>query len=150
MIGSTYHALCRRPTLAWTTPLWKASLTLKIKILVWQLPRDRLTSGTEVKNGLVMDCVLCGIPETRTHIFFTCSVARFLWCFVCEALGPDWEALDLPGFSVTRANQTRRRRRLFWLVSTAMTCTLWTTCNKMVIDSGRACSPTLGGPNKRK
>jgi hypothetical protein len=34
---------------------------------------------------------LCGVPKTRTHILFSCTTAIFLWSFVLEALGPDWE-----------------------------------------------------------
>uniref|UniRef100_A0A453P841 Reverse transcriptase zinc-binding domain-containing protein n=1 Tax=Aegilops tauschii subsp. strangulata TaxID=200361 RepID=A0A453P841_AEGTS len=79
------------PVLQWLSPLWKVPMPLKIKIFVWQLLRDRLPSGTEVlkrhglSNGL---CPLCLIPETRTHILFSCVAAQALWCFVHEALGP--------------------------------------------------------------
>lgn len=50
-----------------------------------------------------------------------------------EALGNDWEAQDLTEFLQNRATQTGRCRRLFWLIFAAMSWTLWTTCNKMVI-----------------
>jgi hypothetical protein len=54
---------------------------------------------------------------------FACPVAWFLWRFVQEALGP------------ARANRTgTSRRRLFWFMFDVMSCTLWTTRNKMVIE----------------
>jgi hypothetical protein len=68
------------------------------------------------------------------HIIFTCPVARFLWSFVVKALGPEWQALDLGEFLEVRANRTGGRRCLFWLVFTAMSWTLWTIRNKMVIE----------------
>lgn len=71
---------------------------------------------------------LSGIPETGTHIFFSCITAIFLWGFVCEALEPAWEALDLARFLQTRGNQTGSRRRDFWLVFTALA---W-TCGRRV------------------
>ena len=117
--------------------LWKAPIPLKIKIFLWQLLRDRLPSGTEVikrqgpGNGI---CPLCDVPETGHHIFFACTTARFLWRFVREALGPDWEATDLAEFVQANANQPNIRRRLFWLVFAALTWTLWMTRNKMVIE----------------
>ena len=123
--------------LQWLSPLWKAPLPLKIKIFVWQLLRDRLPSGTAVMkrhgpgNGL---CPLCHVPETGTHILFSCIAAQALWCFVREALGPEWEATDLAGFVQVRATQVGRKRRLFWLIFAAMMWTLWTTRNKMVIE----------------
>jgi hypothetical protein len=65
---------------------------------------------------------------------FACSAARFLWSFVAEALGPEWQALDLGEFLEVHANRPGKRRRLFWLVFASMTWTLWTTRNKMVIE----------------
>lgn len=136
-VASAYRALCRRPTIQWMAPLWKAPLPLKIKIFVWQLLRDRLPSGTEVLkrhgpgNGL---CPLCGVLENGTHILFSCTAARSLWSFVREALGPEWEASDLASFLQARALQTGRQRHLFWLIFAALSWTLWTTRNKMVIE----------------
>jgi hypothetical protein len=75
----------------------ESAITLKIKIIFSQLLWDRLPYGMEVikrhdpRNG---SCPLCGVLETGTHIIFTCMMVRFLWSFVCEALGPDKEALD--------------------------------------------------------
>jgi hypothetical protein len=65
---------------------------------------------------------------------FACSAAHFLWSFVAEALGPEWQALDLGEFLEVHANRPGKRRRLFWLVFASMTWTLWTTRNAMVIE----------------
>ncbi|KAE8770779.1 dna replication licensing factor mcm2 [Hordeum vulgare] len=105
-VSSAYLALCRTPVLPWLSPLWKAPLPLKIKIFVWQLLRDRLPLGTEwLRRG-----------------------------FIREALGPEWEAHDLADFLQVRATQADHKRRLFWLIFVALSCTLWTIHNKMVIE----------------
>jgi hypothetical protein len=104
---------------------------------VWQLLRDRLPTSVEVAkrhgpgNGL---CPLCDVPETTHHIIFACPAARFLWSFIAEALGPEWQAFDLGEFLEARANHTGGRRRLLWLVFAAMSWALWTIRNKMVIE----------------
>ena len=111
-------------------------MPLRIKIFIWQLLRDRLPSGVDVEkqHGPGNDlCPLCAVPETETHILFSCPAARFLWSFVSEALRPEWAALDLGKFLKAQANHTSKGRRLFWLVFAAMTWTLWTIRNKMVI-----------------
>ncbi|XP_044963543.1 uncharacterized protein LOC123421776 [Hordeum vulgare subsp. vulgare] len=83
-------------------------MPLKIKIFVWQLLHDRMPSETEVLkrhgpgNG---SCPLCHILETGTHILFSYVAAQALWCFVREALGPEWEAHDLAEFLQIRATQ---------------------------------------------
>jgi hypothetical protein len=82
-------------------------------------------------NGL---CLLCVVPETTTHIMFSCPAAQFLWSFLQEALGPEWQASALGEFIEVHANNTGRRRRLFWLLFAALTWTLWTVRNKMVIE----------------
>ncbi|KAE8781876.1 hypothetical protein D1007_44816 [Hordeum vulgare] len=136
-VSSAYLALCRMPVLPWLSPLWKALLPLKIKIFVWQLLQDRLPSGTEVLkchgtgNGI---CPLCHVPETGSHILFSCVAAQALWCFVREALGPEWEVSDLADFLQVRGTQVGHKRRLFWMVFAAMMWTLWTTRNNMVIE----------------
>jgi hypothetical protein len=85
-----YRALFRGPLLPWTSPLFKAPISLKTKIFLWQLLRVHLPSWVEVAkrhgsgNGL---CPLCAVPETTTHIMFSCPAAQFLWSFLHEALG---------------------------------------------------------------
>ncbi|KAE8809300.1 hypothetical protein D1007_14083 [Hordeum vulgare] len=101
------------------------------------LLRDLLPSGTEVLkchgpgNGI---CPLCHVPETSSHILFSCVAAQALWCFVPEALGPEWEASDLADFLQVRGTQVGHKRRLFWMVFAAMMWTLWTTRNNMMIE----------------
>ena len=136
-VSTTYHSLCPSPTTPSLSPLWKAPVPLKIKIFVWQLLRDRLPSGTEVltRNGPGDGiCPLCAVPETGTHILFSCTTARVLWTYVREALGPDWEALNLADFLQLRALQPSRHHRLFWLIFVAMSWTFWTTRNRMMIE----------------
>jgi hypothetical protein len=136
-VRSAYQALFKGPTLSWTHHLWKAPLPLKLKIFVWQALRNRLPSGVEVRkrNGPGDGrCPLCAVPETCYHILFACPAARFLWSFVSEALGPEWQAPDLGEFLETQANLTGRRRRLFWVVFAALSWTLWNIRNKMVIE----------------
>jgi hypothetical protein len=53
---------------------------------------------------------------------------------VSMELCPAWQARDLGEFLETQANQTGMRHRLFWFMFTAMSWTLWTTRNKMVIE----------------
>jgi hypothetical protein len=53
--------------------IWKAKLSLKIKIFNWQMIIDRLPSSEQINHrhgqtdGI---CALCGQIETVHHIFF--------------------------------------------------------------------------------
>jgi hypothetical protein len=64
-------------------------------------------------------CPLYAVHETTHHIIFTYPATRFLWSFIAEALGPEWQALNLSEFLEKHAKLYRRR--LFWLVFAAMT-----------------------------
>ena len=70
----------------------------KLEIFTWQLLWDRLSSGVEVtkwfgpRDGTFP---LCAVPETWNHIIFSCPAARFLWSFIAEALGLEWEAQEV-------------------------------------------------------
>ena len=100
-VSSAYRALFGGVNLAWTSHLWKAPMPLKIKIFTWQLLRDRLPSGVEVVKQFGPGdgtCPLCAVPESGTHILFSCPAAHFLWSFMAEALGPEWQARDLAEF----------------------------------------------------
>jgi hypothetical protein len=48
--------------------------------------------------------------------------------------GPAWQARDLGEFLETQANRTGTRCPLFWFMFVAMSWTLWTTHNKMIIE----------------
>ena len=76
---------------------------------------------------------LCGPRDGDTYpvLLFRRSLHVEL---IAEALGPEWQAEDMVGFLEVQANRVGRRRRLFWLVFAAMTWTVWTIRNKMVIE----------------
>jgi hypothetical protein len=65
--------------------------------------------------GQVMACVPFALSRRRhTTLFlvFTYPAAHFLWSLVFEALGPEWQALDLDEFLEEHTNRTGRRMRL--------------------------------------
>jgi hypothetical protein len=55
---------------------------------------------------------------------FTCTVARFLWRFVQEVLGLDWQAQYLGEFLENRVNATGKKICLFWMEFDVMSWTL--------------------------
>jgi len=72
--------------------LWKTKLPLKIKVFLWQLSHNKLQSAVALKKrGWKGDpyCCLCGRLETTKHIFFSCSLARFVWSGVGLAFSRD-------------------------------------------------------------
>jgi len=85
---STHRGVCVKNS----DNLWKTKLPLKIKVFLWQLSHNKLQSAVALKKrGWKGDpyCCLCGRLETTKHIFFSCSLARFVWSGVGLAFSRD-------------------------------------------------------------
>ena len=130
-----YHALCCAPTLGGPhlygkcSSCWDQHLHMTSSAI--SSPIGEVGVQATWASRLVM--LSYGVPKTGTHIFFAFLASLVLYCFVSEALGLNG-TMNLSEFLETQANQTGRRRWLFWLFFAAMTWTFWTTCNRMVIE----------------
>ena len=116
---------------------WKVRTPLKIKVFLWQLSNDRLQTATALKRrgwkGSHL-CCLCGKPENVDHIFFRCSLARFLWAGVGEALGLAQQPGSWEDLVATWSKNCNFPKRLGMLLFASLAWALWTTRNKMAIE----------------
>jgi hypothetical protein len=118
--------------------IWKTKLPLKIKIFLWQLHHDKLQVATSLKNrgwkGAI-SCCLCGKPESARHVFFECSLARFAWGCLRDALGWDrcpMSASDLLGDGFAAESKVPKHVNLF--IFEGMSWAIWRARNKMAIE----------------
>jgi len=117
--------------------IWKTKLPMKIKVFLWQLAHNKLQSAMALKRrgwkGSAR-CLLCGRQETVSHIFFSCSLARFVWACLSEVFGGvfpnSWD--ELLGGKLTGMLKTDLRRGLFLFAGIAWS--IWPTRNKMAIE----------------
>jgi hypothetical protein len=81
-VSSMYHAFLDTNVVPNNSYLWKIKVPLKIRVLLWLLCREAiLTKDNLVKrnwNENVM-CSFCNNLEIVQHLFFDCTLARFLW-----------------------------------------------------------------------
>lgn len=122
-VGSGYHALCRRPSLPWILPLWKAPCLSRWKSLFGCFYETAFHLGQRWSSGMALGLDYASFVGFQRLVLTTFSLAcGEISLELCPwGSRSDREALDLVGFLQTHANQTRRRRRLFWLVFTALT-----------------------------
>lgn len=91
--GSLYKEIFKANNPCDLSGIWKARLPAKIKIFLWQVVRNRITSGDQVQkrhgpgNG---KCVWCGAVEDRDHVLFRCIVARFMWSALRKITSGSW------------------------------------------------------------
>ena len=124
--------------------VWSARLRLKIKICTWQLALDRLSTCDQLAKRLAQRdglCSLCGQVEDATHILFSCVLAKLGWIVVRQLLGCCWCPANFPQFFAILHSLLGQQRRTSWVLFPALCWALWTTHNKLTIESRAAKHP---------
>jgi hypothetical protein len=118
--------------------VWKAACPLKVRILIWQLARDRLPSNAQIKRrhgNSDGNCALCHVPEDAAHIFFNCPLAQFAWSCCRELLQVDWNPSSFADLFAIFQRFTGVSKRFLWMLFAAQSWALWTTRNKFSIEA---------------
>jgi hypothetical protein len=132
-----YNKLSESASVAFARDIWEAKIPLKIRIFTWQLVLDRLPSSLLIssRHGPATGrCALCNSPENADHIFFSCSLARFLWSVVRQLLECRWSPSSFAQFFAIVSCYSGRQRRLIWTLFAAQSWTLWNIRNKLAIE----------------
>jgi hypothetical protein len=116
--------------------VWRTRVPPRIKVFLWQLVRGKLLCSMQVSkrrgplNGL---CSLCDEPEDCDHIFFRCSLARFMWAGVRELLHCAWNPAGAGDFLAISHSLTGTYCGVVWFTFAALTWTLWNIWNKLTM-----------------
>ena len=136
-VASMYAKLAQGASVAYFCDVWAAKLPQKIKIFSWQLILDRLPSGQVLasrqgpSDGL---CALCGMAEDASHMFFSCSLAKFAWSVLRQILGNRWCPANFAQFFAILSSLSGQTRRVVWALFVAQSWTLWNIRNKLSIE----------------
>ncbi|KAG8060373.1 hypothetical protein GUJ93_ZPchr0002g26796 [Zizania palustris] len=93
-VSSFYLALKTQNLVKRRNVVWGLKVPLKIKIFLWLAYKNKiLTRDNLVKRGWkgdIKNCVFCCREESVQHLFFDCSVAKFIWrmVYTCFNIGP--------------------------------------------------------------
>jgi hypothetical protein len=119
--------------------VWAAKLPLKKKKkFTWQLVLNRLPTRSFIAarfEPTTGNCTLCGAVEDVNHIFFTCSLAKFMWSVVRQLLRCSWSPANFPQFYTITASLLGGQWRVVWSLFAAQSWALWLTRNKLSIES---------------
>jgi hypothetical protein len=129
--------------------MWGNRLPMKLKTFMWLVCKNTIHAGVTLKKMKWKEdprCVVCGILEDSTHIFFECVLERFTWGCLREALA----GRELPityKISLIIGYHLKGGRggvdyglKLFALA--IVLWLLWTTRNKMPIEGVFQKNPT--------
>jgi len=125
--------------------IWKTKLPLKIKIFMWLIQQNSiLTKDNLLKRGWNGDskCMFCREDESIIHLFFECSMAKYVWSMVAMVVGGDCRPSSFDQFWYWVKNFMPRAEK-FHMVGLAGICwALWRTRNNVCFEEKKVRSPT--------
>jgi hypothetical protein len=74
--------------------LWKIKIPLRVKTFLWLVIKGSiLTRDVLLQRGGKCEkkCLFCGCNETVSHLFFKCSLARYIWNVVSCTFGMNFQ-----------------------------------------------------------
>jgi hypothetical protein len=89
-VNPIYAKLSQGASVAHFKDMWAAKLPLKNKIFTWQLVINRLPTRSLIAARYGPGkgrCAFCGALEDVNHIFFECSLAKFICSVMRQLLG---------------------------------------------------------------
>jgi len=125
--------------------IWKTKLPLKIKIFMWLIQQNSiLTKDNLLKRGWNGDskCMFCREDESIIHLFFECSMAKYVWSMVAMVVGGDCRPSSFHQFWYW-VKKFMPRAEKFHMVGLAGICwALSRTRNNVCFEEKKVRSPT--------
>jgi hypothetical protein len=127
-VSSMYQVLLDSKIIPHNSYLWKIKLPLRIKVFLWVLYREAiLTKDTLVKINCHENemCNFCSNKETIQHLFFDCTLAKFIWraVYLVAGLPPPNNIRHM--FRSWVCNMNKNDRHIFLVGVDVMLWAIW-------------------------
>jgi hypothetical protein len=84
----------------YTPVMWNISVPSRVHIFLWLLSNNKTFTRDNLEKRKKLDdnrCLFCNEPESMSHLFFECCVARLVWSEIAEnsgkGIGTDFESV---------------------------------------------------------
>jgi hypothetical protein len=144
-VSLMYLALSRGASVVHFRDMRAVKLPLKIRIFTWQLVLNRLPTREALAHRRGPSdgrWALCGESESASHLFFSCSLAKFGWSVVRQMLGCRWSPSSFPQFFHILSTFAGRPRRCIWALFAALCWSLWNVRNRHIFQAKVIRQPT--------
>lgn len=144
-VKTMYEHLCRTQDGLPHKIIWKAKIPLKIKIFMWLVKQNAiLTKDTLKRRNWKGDtnCVFCCEAETIEHLFFTCSMAKYVWSLIGLVIGADCRPENMEQYFVWVQHFLPTGGACYMAGLAAVIWAIWTMRNRVVFDKKQVRSPT--------
>ena len=111
--------------------VWNLRVPPRLHIFLWLLSKNKLlTRDNLAKRRHVEDasCVFCSEPESCSHLFFDCFVAKLIWPIISDIIGVQ---VGVSFESVARWWISEKRNSLINTVCTAVLWAIWKLRNEI-------------------
>jgi hypothetical protein len=133
--SSLYKIITHRGIIPLFIPsIWSLTVPPRIHIFLWLLSNNKLMTrdNLEKRNmGKPTQCEFCGEPESITHLFFDCIVAREIWTsvsmFLKVQIGTTYE-------SIARFWPANKNHSAMNTICAAVLWGIWKNRNAMIFD----------------
>jgi hypothetical protein len=81
--------------------IWKAKIPLKIKVFMWLMNQNAiLTKDNMLKRNWQGDqhCKFCSEEENISHLFFDCTLAKYVWSLTAWIIRADCRPSNIGQF----------------------------------------------------
>jgi hypothetical protein len=114
--------------------LWSVPVPPKIQFFLWLLSHNKLATVDNLnKKGMKKPekCVFCEENESISHLFFECSVGKFIWKTVSEFLGME---VGADYTSIASKWLSKKNFAVVNVISTAVLRAVWLIRNDFVFN----------------
>jgi hypothetical protein len=99
--------------------IWKAKIPLKIKVFMWLINQNAiLTKDNMLKRNWQGDqhCKFCSSEESINHLFFYCTLAKYVWSLTAWVIRADCRPNNIGQFCFGVRSTCQRTQSYIWLV----------------------------------
>lgn len=121
-LGSTWlHLIQPRPKVTWHSLIWFKGMIPRYSFICWLAILNRLSTKDRQHRfnpDILPKCVLCGLEESRDHLFFACSFSSHVWSNITGILSQQaifiWDQHIQWGIGLKRRNLNNTVSKLAW------------------------------------
>jgi hypothetical protein len=140
-VKTMYAQLCRTNAEIHNKRIWKAKIPLKVKVFIWLLQQNAiLTKDNLVKRNWHGDksCRFCNLDENINHLFFDCSLAKYVWSLVAMVIGADCRPSSLDQFWMWCGRYMPRNGNLHMVGLASICWGMWQTRNAICFEKKKS------------
>jgi hypothetical protein len=140
-VKTMYAQLCRTDADVHNKRIWKAKMPLKVEVFMWLLQQNAiLTKDNLVKRNWHGDksCRFCNLDENINHLFFDCSLAKYVWSLVAMVIGADCRPSSLDQFWMWCGRYMPRNGNLHMVGLASICWGMWQTRNAICFEKKKS------------